>query len=131
VPRLERALSWIWPTSVVPAKTGATAAEEPVSWVAPDKKDAKQTMLPRAVTTPGREKTPPAPEVPCVPRQFTEAPDTGLLLGSTTVPVTVVNGSGTAMMTTVGAAAVAPEISRTEAPRIKEDTPVGTVKLKM
>src|SRR5713101_7792619 len=80
VPRLESELSLIWPTLVVPASTGATAADDPVSWSPPNRNEAKQTMLPRAVGTPGIEKAPLTEVVPVTPRQFTDAPAIRLLL---------------------------------------------------
>ena len=122
----------ICPTFVVPPRTGTEAADEPDNCIPLIVTNvAKHTMLPRTVGTPGMEKLPLAAVVPVMPMQFTAAPATSVPTGSTTVPVTVVRGSGIAMMVMFGELAVAPAVSRTEAPMVNDDTPVGTVKLNM
>src|SRR5436305_27201 len=82
------------PTLVVPPGTGATLPDLPATAVPLMSAVTLTTMLPATVGTPAIEKLPSV----CVRAVFDSvaavAPETGAALASTTLPATVVSGSG-------------------------------------
>src|SRR6202035_3251196 len=137
------------PTSVSPPDTGLTVPEVPVTAWPPIVAVATTAMSPWTVGAPGMEKVPSGSVVPLGPRvkegalaagrsddprlpsrTVTAAPPTGLPPTSTTLPTTVVKGSGTTFNTTSAAVPMPPATSTAWALKVTLETPVGTVKVK-
>src|SRR5262245_32724328 len=85
------------------------------------------TIGPRAVGTPTRTNEPSEPVDVLKANAVTVAPMTGLPLASTTLPTTIVSGSGRIATTTFVAAPMFPPRSMASAPIVMLDAPTGAV----
>src|SRR5262245_27756617 len=88
---------------------------------------AAATMLPRTVGTFEIVNVPPGPVVVVWSKTVTVAPATPALLASTTVPITVVIGSGATRIVTSGATPTLPPRSVARALSVRLVMPDGTV----